>query len=471
MKKFYLSTLTLMAILPYSFGQATFSNIQFLTNSTQNTEVLSQASSTQVLASNTVLALSTINDVTGAKLVTENGDNKDFLLSGISTTGALGGATVTLNPSGSFSRVRADHSYIGAVTANNPGTVVSNTFTLKFNANLTVTAASFNFSSLNTSGVAWEYSVIQFLDVSGNPFSTLTNPGFTIGAPAQYSTANALSTVGFTGQAGMGNFIAAKSNTVTGVGGTTASGTSGTNDNLGTLNYAQVGLMAGTVIGGIRWSTYLEDVRGTTNGNTSFTSSLLDFTITGSVSNVVLAADKLSFKGAKLNWLNLLKWQTEGETNLKGFEVQSSTNGLNFNTIAFVNAAAQNGGKQTYTFEDNSMASAKSLFYRLVEVSNDNAKKNSEIIFINGLGNNTTIKTYPNPVVNTLYLNINVAETKQVAMAIYNSHGKVCLQKNITLASGYNSVPVNVATLPSGTYFIKYANNINEQCQTATFVK
>jgi hypothetical protein len=66
----------------------------------------------------------------------------------------------------------------------------------------------------------------------------------------------------------------------------TASGTNGTNDSFGSFGYSSVGLAANTRIGGIRWTTYLEDVRGTGNGNTSFTSSLLDFTISGSIASV-----------------------------------------------------------------------------------------------------------------------------------------------------------------------------------------
>jgi hypothetical protein len=255
---------------------ATFTS-QFLSGSTVGSEVLNLASPGQVLGGGTAFQYNTINDTTGNKLTTDDGGAKDFTLLGASTASKLGTATVTLSPGGDSGCVRDNHSFTVAPTANNPGSIDSNMFTLLFNSNLTVTKASFNFSSLNTKGIAWEYSVLQFLDTAGNPFSALTDPGWTLGAASQYG-----SSPGFSGAAGIGNFIAASKGTVTGVGTSqSAAGASGVDDNIAVLDYVLVGLTPGTQIGGIRWTTYLEDVRGTNNSDTNFTSSLLDFTISG----------------------------------------------------------------------------------------------------------------------------------------------------------------------------------------------
>ncbi len=263
---------------------ATFTS-QFLSGSTVGGEVLNLASPGQVLGGGTTFQYNTINDATGNKLTTDDGGAKDFTLSGTSTAGKSGTATVTLSPGGDSGRVRDNHSFTAAPTANNPGSIDSNMFTLLFNSNLTVTKASFNFSSLNTNGIAWEYSVLQFLDTAGNPFSALTNPGWMLGAASQYGVGP---TAGFSGAAGIGNFIAASKGTVTGVGTIqSAAGASGTNDNIAALDYALVGLTPGTQIGGIRWTTYLEDVRGTNNPDTNFTTSLLDFTISGNTAAAV----------------------------------------------------------------------------------------------------------------------------------------------------------------------------------------
>lgn len=269
--------LIVLGVATSSPAAVTFSNLQFMSGSTAGAEVLNLASPGQNL-NGTDYGYNIIDNSTGAKLVTTNGDANDITLTSSNSAGALGSATSFLSPSSASGRIRDDHGFTGAVNVSNPGSVNRNTVTLRFGSLMSVTDASFNFSSVNTAGIAWEYTVIQLLDLNGNEFNPVTGLAFIPGATSQYGVG-----AGFSGQAGAGNFVAASKGTVTGVGGNlVASGTNGTNDNIGTLNYALVGLAAGTQIGGIRWTTYLEDVRGTSNGNTNFTSSLLDFNITGS---------------------------------------------------------------------------------------------------------------------------------------------------------------------------------------------
>ncbi len=284
-----------IALFPGQALAATpFNNVQFLTGNVAGTEVLNLASPGQLLTGSP-FPYNTLNDATGAKLATDNGDLKDFSFSGSSASSGLGAARVVLGASGASSpfssvdsgRVGAQHSFTGTAGTNNPGTIISNSTTLLFNSHLTITDASFNFSSLNTRGTTWEYSTLQFLDPSGNVFSPLSPQSWTIGASGQYAAAGS----GFSGIAGMGNWISASTGTVNGVGTSqTSNGSNGPNDNLPSFTPQFVGLAANTQIGGIRWVTYLEDVRGTTNGGSNLTSSLLDFTISGTISTTAPVA-------------------------------------------------------------------------------------------------------------------------------------------------------------------------------------
>jgi len=286
--------------LSVAVNGATVFDLEFLAgaNSGTNqigTETLNLATPGQLLTGGTALQYNTIDDANGTKLVSPNGDASDFTLSGSSTSGALGSARVVIGAMGGSSpfgsvasgRISEQHGFNGAVSGNNPGTVSSNTFTLLFNDHLTVTDASFNFSSLNTPGTTWEYSVIQLLDSNRNPFNALTNPGWTVGAASQYDTAKNTDEKGFTGQAGIGNYIAASTSTVSGVGNTaTTNGSTGPSNSISAFDYDTVSLPEDTQIGGITWTTYLEDVRGTGNGDSNLSSSLLDFTIRGTITAV-----------------------------------------------------------------------------------------------------------------------------------------------------------------------------------------
>ncbi len=88
-----------------------------------------------------------------------------------------------------------------------------------------------------------------------------------------------------------GFFFSASKGTVENVGNTpTTSGTSvaalenltGTNGN-SFLDFADVELAPNTRIGGFEWISVLEDVRGISNSNPNFTSTMTEFSVSGTI--------------------------------------------------------------------------------------------------------------------------------------------------------------------------------------------
>jgi hypothetical protein len=160
------------------------------------------------------------------------------------------------------------------VSVNNPGTLVSTTTTLKFLPQWNITDLQAKFTSLNTASIAWEYSLVGFLKPDGTPFTAAP----TIGS---YQT-NTLPT----GSPSRGWYLAADKTTVTGVGSDLTESTkkNGTKDDL-TLTYALAGLDANTPVGGLIWTTWLEDVRGVQNVGPDLTASLTGLTFSGTTSS------------------------------------------------------------------------------------------------------------------------------------------------------------------------------------------
>jgi hypothetical protein len=224
----------------------------------------------------TVAAPSTVNsanyDVLNA-LGAEGQDGSNDLLTTFTSSagGALAGGGLPnlqwqIIGTGSFVSSRG---WVGAVSTNNPGTRHFTTTKILFGSHLTVTDLSVVFSSLNTQNTSWEFSTIAFLDPSGNYFTP---------APATplYNAATS-----FSGSPSQGWYVAADKGTVTGVGtAATALGAAGSSDSL-TATYTNMGLTAGTQIGGFEWTTFMEDTRGTSNGNTTATASMTGFTFSG----------------------------------------------------------------------------------------------------------------------------------------------------------------------------------------------
>jgi hypothetical protein len=228
----------------------------------------------------TVQSYNVFNDVTGAKFTTVSpapaGDRADFSVAFTSQTGTRAAPNppsyeYETTSNGRFTSTRG-FSNVVPITSNNPGTVESTTLRLLFGSHLQVTSLNATLASLNTAGIAFEYSIISLLAPDGSYFSAPPTVG-------GYTSFNAANPGGRTGMAGLGNYIAASTGTVTGVDTPqTASGTSGPSDNLA-LTYALVGLVAGTQIGGLQVVNFLQDVRGTANNATSLTASFIDFTL------------------------------------------------------------------------------------------------------------------------------------------------------------------------------------------------
>jgi hypothetical protein len=225
-----------------------------------------------------------LNDVTGSKLAAENHDLPDFSI-GFSASEPIAKTAANLEwQSAGKGRWTSTRSFKASAAKNNPGTLISTTALLRFNSHLTVTNLSAAFTSLNSAGNLWEYSLLGVLQPDGTPFSAAP----IVPAYNEANSAIGLSTIGW--------YVAASKGTVTGVG--TAETNSGLNGALTTtqsgnpkdditLTYALVGLAPDTPIGGLIWTTYLADTRGINNGTSSFTASWVDLTIDGMTLNPV----------------------------------------------------------------------------------------------------------------------------------------------------------------------------------------
>ena len=230
-----------------------------------------------------VLLLNLWNDSTGALLTADNGDLWDVAVQISSSAGSLGAGSLAYDATADS--LVASHSFTGPVPASNPGTRVLNRVTLSFASHVTVTDLNADWSSLNTAGITWEVSRLAALTPSGTFFS----PEPTIAPYLAHATVGGSPSAGF--------FLSDARATVSGVGtaATSAGTTSGALNNLtGTsgnsfLDYTDLGLPAGTQIGGFEWLTILEDVRGTGNaGSSSLTATLTSFMVAGRISAAVV---------------------------------------------------------------------------------------------------------------------------------------------------------------------------------------
>jgi hypothetical protein len=151
-----------------------------------------------------------------------------------------------------------------------------------------------------------------------------------------------------------------------------------------------------------------------------------------------------------------LYWQVENEINFNHFEIEHSTDGINFSTIGDVNYF---NGEMDYKFIHQTPQPGTN-FYRLKMVDADGKYVYSNILLVNlNETNNNKLLIYPNPALSFVTLQYNADNNQQLSVEIFDNSGRRIINKNFTAAKGQNyfSVP-DIKYLSKSIYLVKVNN-------------
>jgi hypothetical protein len=170
----------------------------------------------------------------------------------------------------------------------------------------------------------------------------------------------------------------------------------------------------------------------------------------------------LSFSGAIKNNSAVLNWITENETNFSGYDIERSTNGINFYSLALKSIQAVGMGRYNYKHTDNLMAEAgNDFYYRLKMIDKDGRYTYSNIIVIRKDQKTTGISIAPNPVLNNQVATIRIETTKPcfTYFNIIDMSGTIVLKQQSNVEEGNNSIHINgLDKLKPGIYWIQMNN-------------
>jgi len=144
-----------------------------------------------------------------------------------------------------------------------------------------------------------------------------------------------------------------------------------------------------------------------------------------------------------------LNWKTEQEFNSKGFEIQRSSDNINFETVGFVYSKNSNSSiAQYYSFTDNSNTSGATSYYRIKMIDLDNTFSYTDIKTVKGTGFQAEVNVFPNPApANTKITIGNLSEPSSIR--VFDNTGRLIQQTTST------STSVDLNHLQKGNYFIK----------------
>jgi len=144
-----------------------------------------------------------------------------------------------------------------------------------------------------------------------------------------------------------------------------------------------------------------------------------------------------------------LLWNVGQEVNVKGYYIESSTNGINFTDAGYVPAT----GKSIYSF-DYPGKMVQTMFFRVRNIDFDNRTKYTPIIKVytkeqTGL----RIQVYPMPATEQVTIQHSKAP-ENVVITLSTPDGKIVQRKTAVVAT--LQTQVNISGLSSGLYILKY---------------
>jgi Lamin Tail Domain len=221
---------------------------------------------------------------------------------------------------------------------------------------------------------------------------------------------------------------------------------------------------------GVDWDDIGRDSYGAdVNGNfiaqnTISTFSPFTFGGTAAVLPIILQ----SFNGSLQNNNSTLQWKTSCEGIGDAFELQYSTNGINFATIYYTNAVGDCNGVVYNYVHKNAVASVN--YYRLILKSVDGLTKNSNILTLKNskLDFETTLQS--TVVKDQLVLSITSPTNGLASVIISNLLGQQLYHKNIAHVQGTQLNYIPVEKLNSGMYLLTIKNSEGE-VNTMRFIK
>lgn len=121
-----------------------------------------------------------------------------------------------------------------------------------------------------------------------------------------------------------------------------------------------------------------------------------------------------------------ITWQTADEINVQHYQIEHSTNAINFTPIGIVEAK----GSNNYFYHHSNPVMGKN-YYRLSIINQDASITYSTIRLVN-FTKNVTVNVYPNPTAKTLQIAVQHSNNTTAMLKLYNSFGQLLFTQNFT---------------------------------------
>lgn len=166
------------------------------------------------------------------------------------------------------------------------------------------------------------------------------------------------------------------------------------------------------------------------------------------VKDIKLSASRINVEQVKL------RWETKGETDSRGFEVEY-VYALpdKFLTAGFVQSNTDASFIKKYGY-DHANGFEGVTYYRIKQIDLDGKYLYSNVVPVQGMAPDNNLTVYPNPANNIVTARIFSKSSGSAQLIVMDVQSRELIRKTMLLEKGINRQTIALQSLPAGVYFL-----------------
>ncbi|WEK37716.1 MAG: PKD domain-containing protein [Candidatus Pseudobacter hemicellulosilyticus] len=174
-------------------------------------------------------------------------------------------------------------------------------------------------------------------------------------------------------------------------------------------------------------------------------------TVTINATATILPVSLLYFRAAANGQQTQLVWGTENEDGFELYEVEASTNSVDFSTVASIQGSERPAGQQNYSWTDT----RGYPYYRLKITARSSRIRYSAIVRVDRQAAAISLEFFPNPVQHQLSVLLNDPEKGVLRARLFSMDGKLARQQQWNKNQELMAVSMDTRGLTTGIYFLE----------------
>lgn len=149
-----------------------------------------------------------------------------------------------------------------------------------------------------------------------------------------------------------------------------------------------------------------------------------------------------------------LDWATASEVNNKGFEIERSTDGATYETIAWIDGNGNSNEQIEYSYSDKTVVPNSIYYYRLKQIDVDGKFEYTNIVSGTIIGKNGFVveSLRPNPANNKVTVQVVSLADQNATVSVTDMLGREVSSQAWQISEGFNGTDIDLTALAIGTY-------------------